>query len=144
MKLEALLNEWKADSVIDRTELGDSAAEISKLHAKYLRYFTDEKLRHILLMSKMKQLRLAKHEHYTQGASKETLAKGWTMPPRGAVLKTDAPMYLEADKEIGDLQVQIDVSQVKLDAMESIIKAINNRGYIIRDMIDWARWTGGA
>lgn len=143
MKLEEILNAWDTDSKIDRTDLGEEAANIPMLHSKYLRIYTEEKLNMVKLQYQMKRLRLAKHEFLSQGPSKETQAKGWTLPARGMILKADMPMYMEADENISDLQLEIDLSEAKLSALESIMKSIASRSYVVRDILEWVRWTGG-
>ena len=40
MKIDEILNLWKEDCVIDKTEIGDEAIKIAKLHHKY---FQDKK-----------------------------------------------------------------------------------------------------
>jgi hypothetical protein len=144
MKHEEILDAWDKDAKIDRTDLAEAAANIPMLHSKYLRIYTEEKLNLVKLQFRMKKLRLAKHEFLSQGPSKETQSKGWTLPARGMILKADMPMYMEADTDIADIQLKIDLSESKLAALESIMKAINNRSYIVRDIIEWNRWTGGA
>ena len=44
MKLDQLVEEWGKDVNIDRTELGDEALNIPKLHHKYRTLLIDEKL----------------------------------------------------------------------------------------------------
>jgi hypothetical protein len=44
MKIEEILDNWKEDSKIDRTELGDEALKIPKLHHKYYQIYVSERL----------------------------------------------------------------------------------------------------
>ena len=39
MQLEAIYDEWKKDSEIDKTELGDESIAIPKLHHKYFQMY---------------------------------------------------------------------------------------------------------
>ena len=59
------------------------------------------------------------------------------------ILKTDVPMYMEADKEIIDISLKIGLQQEKVEFLESIIKSLNNRGYNIKAAIDWQRFING-
>jgi hypothetical protein len=144
MKIEDILDNWKEDSKIDRTELGDEALKIPKLHHKYYQIYVSERLSLRSLEFEMKQLKLDKYEFYTQGPNEETQAKAWKFPARGLILKADIPMYMDADPEIIKISLKIGLQQEKLELLESIIKSFGNRGYNIKAAIDWQKFTMGA
>ena len=142
IKIEEILESWKEDSNIDRTELGDEALRIPKLHHKYYQMYIHERLNLRSLEAEMKQLKLDKYEFYTQGPNEQT-PSNWKLPARGMILKADIPMYMDADKEIIDLSLKIGLQQEKVEFLESIIKSLNNRGYNIKAAIDWQRFING-
>jgi len=144
MKIEDIFNQWKEDSEIDKTELGDEALKIPKLHHRYYQMFISERLLLRSYEAEMKQLKLDKWEFYTQGPNEETKEKGWTLPAKGLILKADIPMYMEADKDIVKLSLKIGIQQEKIELLESIIKSLTNRGYNIKAAIDWQKFTMGA
>ena len=144
MKLEAIYEEWKKDSDIDKTELGDASITIPKLHHKYFQVYTSEKLLLKKYEAEMKTLKLAKYEFYTQGPSRESQEKGWEMPARGMILKQEMPIYMEGDKDIIELSLKIGYQQEKIELLESIIKSLTNRGFQIKAAIDWYKFTMGA
>jgi hypothetical protein len=92
----------------------------------------------------MKQLKLDKYEFLTQGPNEETKDKGWKLPPKGMILKGDIPMYLDGDQDIINLSLKIGLQQEKVELLDSIIKTIINRNFIIRNAIDWQKFTMGA
>ena len=143
MKFEELFNEWNKDSEIDRTDLANESLKIPKLHHKYYMYFVAERTALRKLEAEMKTLKLEKHEFYSQGHTKESKDRGWELPARGMILKTDLPMYLDGDKEMVELSLKIGVQQEKVEFLESIIKSLNNRGYIIKNAIDFVKFTMG-
>jgi len=143
MKFEDLFSSWEKDSVIDRTELGDESLKIPKLHHKYYSIYVTEKAILRKLESEMKKLKLDKYEFFTQGPTEETKEKGWRMPARGMILKADIPLYMEGDQDIIDLSLKIGMQQEKIEFLESIIKSFQTRGYIIKNAIDFARFTMG-
>lgn len=144
MKIEDIFNQWKEDSEIDKTELGDEALKIPKLHHRYYQMFISERLLLRSYEAEMKQLKLDKWEFYTQGPNEETKEKGWILPAKGLILKADIPMYMEADKDIVRLSLKIGIQQEKIELLESIIKSLTNRGYNIKAAIDWQKFTMGA
>jgi hypothetical protein len=144
MKIEDILEQWKIDSQIDRTELGDAALVIPKLHHKYYEIYIQEKLSLRSYETDMKKLKLEKYEFYTQGHTDQTRSLGWELPARGMILKTDIPMYMDADKDIIKLSLKIGIQQEKVELLESIIKSLTNRGYQIKSAIDWVKFTNGS
>jgi hypothetical protein len=144
MKIEDILDLWKEDSQIDRTELGNAALIIPKLHHKYYQIFVAEKLSLRSQEADMKKLKLDKYEFYTQGHTDQSRNLGWELPSRGMILKADIPMYMDADKDIIKLSLKIGIQQEKIELLESIIKSLTNRGYQIKSAIDWVKFTMGS
>lgn len=144
MTIDEILENWQKDVVIDKTELGEEALNIPKLHHKYYQYYVKEKMILRKQESEMKQLKLDKYEFLTQGPNEETKDKGWKLPPKGMILKGDLPMYMEADEDIINMSLRIGYQQEKIELLDSIIKTIINRNFIIRNAIDWQKFTMGA
>lgn len=144
MKLEEIFELWEKDSQIDKTELGDAALDIPKLHHKYFQILSKEKLILRSLEAEMKKLKLDKFEFLTMGPTEDTKDKGWKLPPKGMILKTELPMYIDADDDIVRLSLKIGYQQEKIELLESIIKTVINRGFLIKNAIDWQKFTMGA
>lgn len=143
MNIDDILNLWQEDVKIDRTELGDEALNIPKLHHKYYEIYVKERLILRKYEAELKQLKLDKYEFLTQGPNEETKDKGWRLPAKGMILKGDIPMYLEADQDIINLSLKIGLQQEKIELLDSIIKSIMNRNFVIKNAIDWNRFTMG-
>jgi hypothetical protein len=144
MKLEDIYDLWEKDSNIDTTDLGNESIKIPKLHNKYYKIFVEEKILLRKYDAQMKELKLAKHEFYTQGPSEESRKLGWVHPARGMILKQEMPMYMDGDKELIALSLKIGFQQEKVELLESIIKSLVNRGFQIKAAIDWHKFTMGA
>jgi len=144
MNVDDIFQLWTEDVEIDKTELGDEAIKIPKLHNKYFQIYIKEKLLLRKFDSEMKQLKLDKYEFYTQGHTEETRSKMWELPAKGLILKTDIPMYMDADPDIVKLSLKIGLQQEKVDLLDSIIKSLNSRGFNIKAAIDWHKFTMGA
>jgi hypothetical protein len=136
MNIEDILSSWNIDSKIDITELGSESIKIPKLHHKYYSIYIDERLKLRSLETKFKQLKLEKYEFYTQGPNEETLKKGWTLPAKGMILKSDIPLYMDADKDLIDLSLKVGIQQEKIDLLDSIIKSFHARGFNIKNAIE--------
>lgn len=143
MKLDDIYQEWEKDSEINRNELGDEALRIPKLHHKYFKIFTQERLTLRKLEFDLKQLKLEKYEFFTQGPTPEQHDKGWKLPPQGKILKSDANNYVDADPDIINLALRIGMQLEKIELLESVIKTLTNRGFNIKSAIEWEKFKVG-
>lgn len=143
MKLENIFSEWEKDAPIDRANLSDAALDNYKLHSKYHKIYTNERLLLRKQESELKVLRKEKYEFYTQGPNEETHAKGWRLPPIGKILKADASMYVDTDKDVIDLTLKIGIQQEKVSLLDSIIGNIKYRSNTIRTALDAVKFEAG-
>lgn len=143
MKFDDIMNEWDEDSKMDNTELARESLKTPQLHSKYLKLLTQE----VLTLKKVEfeyrgMLRL-KHEYYMGILDKDTLLKqGWSPNPM-RIIKQDLPLYLDSDVDLQQLVARIDIQKQKISFLESVIKIINNRGFLIKNAIDWQKFTSG-
>jgi|LauGreDrversion2_6_1035139.scaffolds.fasta_scaffold217511_1 hypothetical protein len=143
MKLDEIHELWSQDCNINRIELGEEALKIPKLHSKYLRMFSDERLMLRKLEEDKNTLKLLKIDYYRGVLPEEDLrANGW-QPFRLSVLKSDLSLYLDADQDVIKINLRISVQQEKVDTLEAIIKSISNRGYLIKSAIDFEKFKVG-
>ena len=143
MKLDDIRNMWSLDVKIDNTELATEALRIPSLHSKYFNIFTEERLRLRKYETEMKKLRLEKYEFFTQGPTKETQERGWQLPPIGKVIKSEVNNYIDADDDIINLTLKIGIQQEKIDMLDSIIKSLTARGFLIKNAIDFEKFRVG-
>jgi hypothetical protein len=143
MKLDDIYQEWEKDSEINRNELGDEALRIPKLHHKYFKIFTQERLTLRKLEFDLKQIKLEKFEFFTQGPTPEQHEKGWKLPPQGKILKSEANNYVDSDEEVIQLALRIGIQLEKIELLESVIKTFTNRGFNIKAAIEWEKFKVG-
>jgi hypothetical protein len=144
MKLEEIQNLWDIDSQIDRSELGDESLRIARMHAKYFKIFSQERLLLRKMEADLKELYRDKYEYYNGNISKELLdQRGWEPNPL-KILRTDIPMYLDGDADMKLANLKVEMQNEKVLFLESIIKTLGTLGYNIKNAIDWARFQGGS
>lgn len=143
MKIDDIYDEWEKDAHIDRTELGEESLKIPKLHHKYFKIYTHERLVLRKYEAELKQLKLLKHEFYTLGPTEETHEKGWVLPPQGRILKSEVANYVDADKDVVNLTLKVGIQQEKIELLQSIVKSLTNRGFNIKAAIDWEKFKVG-
>lgn len=134
---------WEQDSRIDPTSLQHEALAISQLHCAYYQLLSNERLCLKAMEMEHKSLYLEKHEFLTQGPTKESKEKGWKLPPKGCVLKGEAPLYLDADELLNKSLLLISAKRENVNVLEDILKIIHSRGYLIKSAIDFIRFQAG-
>lgn len=144
MKIDDIFKKWDKDSKIDPSKIDIEALKMSELHNDYMKILINERLLLKKYETQYKTLKLDKQEFYLMGPTKETKDKGWELPPSGRVLKSDLGPYLDADKDLINLVLKIGVQKEKISLLESIINTINNRGFAIKNYIDWNKFQAGA
>jgi hypothetical protein len=141
-QIEELLEMWRKDSDIDRTEPGKALLDIPKLHSKYLNILS----RHRLLAKesdfKLNKMRILKWEYYTGKLDEEQLKQyGWE--PFPYVLKTEVNNYIEADDDINKRMAVKALHEEIVDVCSAILKELNSRTFQLRDFIAWERFIQG-
>jgi len=143
MTFEELQEQIEKDLSFDETQLDTESLRIPQLHNKYLKHLYSEKLLLKKLRNDMGELTRIKYEYYTGKLDETTLKeRGWE-PFQLRVLKNDVDMYLEGDKDMNRLKARIQLQEERVDYIESTVKAIANRGWLIRNAIDWKKFLGG-
>ena len=143
MKFEEIQKLWSGDCEIDETELSQESVKIPQLHNKYLIIFHDERLRLRTMKFENSKLLKLKREYYSGRMSAEEMeALDWE-PFQFKLLKADIQEYIDADEDIIELKKKLTLQEEKTDYLESIVKSSSNRGYLIKNAIDWKRFTEG-
>ena len=141
MTLEELQELADKDLKINDTELDLESLKTPQLHNKYLKFLTTYKLmlsRSEIDYSKMKR---EKWEYYTGKANPSVYAE---KPFSFKLLKADVDKYLDSDIELQKLKQKVDYLQTTVDFLDRTIKQISNRGFAIKNAIDWRKFTSGA
>ena len=143
MKLEAIRIITEKDIVIDHTELDKEALKTPQLHNKYMNMFNDEKLVMFKYEDDYKKLKKYKWLYYTGKISQEELDFFEWQPFQLNILKQDIDKFMDSDEELIILKSKMSYQKTKIDYLESIIKMIANRQWLIRQAIDWIKFTNG-
>lgn len=144
MKLDEIHSAWAEDSRIDKTELGVESSRTPVLHAKYLRLLSDERMTYEKLKADFEVLKVAKSDRLLGTMPKEELdRRGWE-PERRRFLKGEIEGQLSADRDLIEMRLRIALQKEKCDVLESIVKLISNRNYVVGNMITWQKFVAGA
>jgi len=144
MKIEDIIGMWQEDVKIDETELSRESLNIPLLHGKYLKHFSDERLKLRAFKMKQKQLHQRLMDYYRGDLNNpEDLAELGREPYPFKRLKNEVSYYVESDSEMVQLNTKIAYQQEMVDVLEEILKAVNTRGFVIKNSLDFLKFTSG-
>ena len=144
VKIEEIISMWQGDGKIDETELSRESLNIPILHGKYLKHFSDERLKLRALKMKHKILQQRLMDYYRGDLNNpEDLAELGREPYPFKRLKQEVSYYVDTDKEMVQLNTKIAYQQEVVDVLEEILKSVNTRNFLIKNSIDFLKFTGG-
>ena len=140
MNLEELKLQVQNDLRVNDEHLDTESLKNQEIKAKYL----EHKSRFELLLFKAKgdykRLYREKWEYYGGKADAKIYA---TKPFDLKVLKTDLGVYISADEEIIDAENKIGYLETVVDYIKGVIKSVDNRGWDIKNAIEWKKFEAG-
>jgi hypothetical protein len=74
--------------------------------------------------------------------AKELEAADWE-PFQLKLLKADVQEYIDADDNVIESKKLLALQEEKVNYLESIVKSLTTRGYLIKNAIDWKKFTEG-
>jgi hypothetical protein len=134
MNLELLDDMWEKDSRLDDEKLDHDSLAIPKLHAKYLRLYNSFSTLRDQQELTVKQVYRDRWEYYTGKSEK---------PFHFKLLKQDVPIYLDSDEEYQKAVLKLKYYNQMVDALKTILTAINNRSFHIKNAIEFAKFLKG-
>ena len=141
MRFDELSEMVDRDLRIDDTELDVESIKTPQLHNKYLKIYTQLSLSLKKTKDDRKVLYKEKWEYYT-GKSDPSVYK--EKPFDLKILKVDVHIYMDSDEELQRAdQKEVYLKQV-VNYLEQLLRSINTRNFIIKNAIDWAKFTSGA
>ena len=140
MNLEELQNLADKKLKINDTELDLESLKTPQLHNKYMKFHNQ----YTNLLKKAEQdlarLTREKWEYYTGKADPSVYQQ---KPFNIKLLKPDVDKYLKSDDEIIKLDQKVTYIQSVVDYLDRTVKIISNRGFQIKNAIDWRKFTSG-
>ena len=141
MNLDELQAQAENDLKIDDTELDIESLNTPIIHAKYLKHYSTYSLMLTKAQSEYNQLYKKKWVFYTGKADPEEY-KETNFELK--VLRQDVGTFIEADEEIIKQTQKVSYLKTVCNYLENTLKQVNNRGFQIKNAIDWKRFTEGS
>ena len=143
MKFEEIQISWTRDCEMDETELSHESIKIPQLHNKYLIFYSNEKLKFKEIKYLFAGLIKRKRDYYSGRMTAKELEMADWEPFQLKLLKADVQEYIDADDNVIESKKLLALQEEKVNYLESIVKSLTTRGYLIKNAIDWKRFTEG-
>lgn len=143
MELAKIVEMWDKDCKIDETELGSESTKIPQIHNKYMKVYIGERAAYFKMQSELKQMRRKLIEYYLGELDREELAQFGREQFYKKLLKNEVDTYIESDSEMIEKVLKVSMQGEKINYLEAILKSLNNRGYNIKNALDWLKFTSG-
>ena len=140
MTLDELKIQVQHDLKVDNEHLDTESLKNQEIKAKYLDYKTRYELLLFKAKGDYKRLYREKWEYYGgKSDAKIYISKPFDLK----VLKTDLSVYITSDDEVIDAENKIGYLETVLDYIKGVIKSVDNRGWDIRNAIEWKKFEAG-
>lgn len=136
ISMEKIEANWAKDSQIDQTDLEYDSSKQLDLHQKYHKALNEARRELRMREAAKKRMIPLKQDYYSNTLPPQELKKyGWE-PNRRAILKSDLNQVLESDEDI--IQANLDIGEMHdlVVYLESIIRAINQKPFIVKNMLE--------
>ena len=144
MKLSELQEAWSEDSKINETELGREATRVPSLHAKYLTYLSNVKLKLRKAEADYYTLRRLKYRYYRGEMSYDELKDlGWDQFQGNKPLKNEMDEFLLCDQDLNESMDKVEYMKTIVYTLEQILRSINSRTWDIKTAVEWHKFTNG-
>ena len=140
MNLDELKLQVSQDLIVDDEHLDTESLKNQEIKAKYLEHKSKFELLLFKAKGDYKRLYREKWEYYGGKADAKIYA---SKPFDLKVLKTDLGVYISADEEIIDAENKIGYLETVVDYIKGVIKSIDNRGWDIKNAIEWKKFEAG-
>ncbi len=142
--IEELMLEWDEDSTIDDNHVDRESVNTPKLHAKYIRYLIQAKLKNTKLHNDYNELKKTKFRYYRGELSRDELADlGWLQYQYAKPLKNEMEQILEGDIDLNVLKVKLEYIGSMIYLLESILGQIKARDWQLRNVVSWKTFING-
>ena len=144
MNIEELHDLWEKDCLIDDDRLDKASVATPNLHAKYLRFLIQHKMKLAALQTEYNLMRQRKFRYYRGEMGKNELEElKWEQWQGVKPLKNEMEEFLDGDTDLNKITIKCEYIKGMIEALESILGQIRSRDWQIRNAIQWKQFVAG-
>jgi hypothetical protein len=140
-RYEEVKEQIKSDMEIDGFRLDDEAIRTPKLHGIWMGVLTDEAIKLKQIQNLFKKAYLERWKYWS-GTQTDKYYHEYGIV-HNKILKTDVPIYMDADDFICELKEIVEVQEQFVMFLEKCIKEISGRTFHIKNAVEWRRFEAG-
>jgi len=140
MKIEDIMAEAEKTANIDETNLGRESINTPKIHNRILNIRFTESMMQRKLTFELKKLVQEKRDYYL-GRADPSVYKA--KPFDTKILKSEVNTYIDADEEVTELALRVEIQQEKVEYLTEVLKQISKRDFLIRNALDFQKLMSG-
>ena len=145
MNITELHDLWDVDCNINSDHLDRESVKSPQLHAKYLRFLIQHKMKLSALTAEYNTLRQKKFRYYRGEMGKDELIElSWKQWQGVKPLKNEMDEFLEGDSDLNRINIKNAYIKGMVEALESILGQIKSRDWQIKNAITWKQFVAGA
>jgi len=144
MTVDDILEMWDNDSVMDDNHISDESIKVPKLHAKYVRYTIEAKLKITKYQNDFNVLKKIKFRYYRGELTRdELICYKWDQWQGSKPMKNEMDQFLEGDTDLNNMKVKIEYLQTMVYLLESILSQIKARDWQLKTVLDHQKFLAG-
>ena len=142
--LQDLEDEYESDCHIDGADLGTEAMRMPNLHQKWLRYLNHFKIRAFTNKKKLQAMESLRLRYFKGELGQTSLAEhGWEPWNLKHKVNADIEKWLQGDSVLTPMREKQFALETCLEHCAEVLKGIKDRGYAIRNTMDWRKFEAG-
>ena len=102
-----------------------------------------ERIKLFSAKAELKKKRRVLLEYYLGELDQEELKELGREPFYKKLLKNEVDLYIDSDNSLTEQSLRVSVQEEKVNYLEAVLRQINNRGFQIKNAIDWNRFITG-
>jgi hypothetical protein len=136
VSIDALMEEWANDAVMNETEPARDLAKIPNLHAKYLNILTHHNLIVKKITADYNKLKSIKWQYYSGDLNNpEDLERYGLEPMPKKILRQDISIHIDSDPELTTILLKKMIHQEIVDYCTLVLKEINARTWQLQNIV---------
>jgi hypothetical protein len=142
--LEDVINEWKNDSKISQTKIGDEIMRTPNLHAKYLEYYIYFKSKLAQKDAELRKMTYLRKKYYRGEMTKDELTKyGWDQYQGLKMSGAEFNQHQDIDPVLQPINEMIDMYKTAVVSIEYIMKQIQGREWSLKTLFEYYKYVSG-
>lgn len=138
--LSELKEEVDRDLQIDEIHLDRSAADNPKLQAKYLNLLLSFKNRYADAERKLRKIQRDRYDYWAGRAPTHVYREE---PQPIKLIKSEISTYVDADSKVQEARAERDRLKHIVEYLEAVVQAIRNRGFDVKNIIEYRKFMAG-